>query len=231
MTGDGAVEAFDEVLLPFISAEARRIDPAIAGQQEASYSVTHGSAQFTFFDAYDRNSLDWFEASAAKRTADQLFVTVHPPVVPYGARAAWHLFADEKSKAKRQKLLDLLGSHEAIVLGGHLHKFCHLTRIAGGKRFTQLAVSSVISNADTKPKNELSGADAYTGDQVKLEPKHSPETEAARRAIYDAERKFVPEFEFADTAGFAVVRVAGAKITAQVFNGAGSATWREVSLV
>ena len=230
VTGNGAVEAFDEVLLPFVSAEARRVDPTIDGQHGASHSLTHGNTQFSFFDAYDRDSLDWFEACVARRTADHLFVTVHPPVVPYGARATWHLFADEKSKAKRQKLLDLLGGHEAIVLGGHLHKFCHLTRVAGGKRFTQLAVSSVISNADTKPKDELSGADAYTGDQVKLEPKHSPETEAARREIYDAERKFVPEFEYADTAGFAVVKVAGAKISAQIFNGAGSAAWREVSL-
>ena len=47
----------------------------------------------------DKTSLEWLEAVATKRTAKHLFVIIHPPVVPYGARATWHLYAGEKSKA------------------------------------------------------------------------------------------------------------------------------------
>ena len=44
----------------------------------------------------------------------------------------------------------------------------------------------------------LTGAEAYTSDQVKVEPNFSPANEAERRAVYDAERKFVKAFEYAD---------------------------------
>ncbi|OYW26773.1 MAG: hypothetical protein B7Z47_07285 [Chthoniobacter sp. 12-60-6] len=136
--------------------------------------MTHGEAQFAFFDAYDKKSLEWLEAVAAKRTAKHLFVIIHPPVVPYGARASWHLYAGEKAKTQRAKLLDILGQQQAMVLGGHLHKFSALTRQAGGRSFSQLAVSSVVSALNQKPKEVLHGMASYTGDQVNLEPKHAP---------------------------------------------------------
>ena len=59
----------------------------------------------------------------------------------------------------------------------------------------------------------------YTGDQVNLEPRHAPETAALRREIYASERKQVTAFEYADVAGYAVVTVHGAQVTAAVHAG------------
>ena len=66
-------------------------------------------------------SLEWFEAIAGRRTAEHLFVVVHPPVVPYGARSTWHIFDSAKVRARREKFLALLGVQHALVLGGHIH--------------------------------------------------------------------------------------------------------------
>lgn len=229
VTGDGAKEAFDEVLLPFMAKEAQQVDVA-ASNSKANHLVTWGEAQFAFFDAYDQTSLQWLEAVVAKRTARHLFVIIHPPVVPYGARATWHLHAGEKAKAQRDKLLDVLGGQEAMVLGGHLHKFSALTRLAGGKSFSQLAVSSVVSALTQKPKDELHGVARYDGDQVNLEPKHSPETAALRRELYEMERKKVTAFEYADTAGYAVVTVDGGRVEAAVHAGSRGEIFHRVTL-
>lgn len=229
VTGDGAQEAFDEALLPFIRQEGRRLD-AQASQERANHCATHGNCLFAFMDAYDKTSLEWLEAVAARRTAEHFFVTVHPPVVPYGARATWHLFAGEKLAARREKLLALLGSQEALVLGGHLHKHAVLTRRAGGGRFTQLAVSSVVSAPDQKPKDILHGLTAYNGGQVDLEPRHAPETAAARRAIYDSERTKVDSFEYADCAGYAVITVRGPRVEVEVHAGTRAEVFQKARL-
>jgi hypothetical protein len=231
VTGDGAREAFARVFYPFLSGEAAAVAPGTGAVSNAFFSVECGNAQFAFFDAYQTAaSLEWFEAVAAKRTAEHLFVVVHPPVVPYGARATWHVFAAEKDKAKREKFLELLGRQHACVLGGHIHKYNTLARAAGGGRFAQFALSSVISGPDVAAKTPLSGLADYTGDQIRVEPKFSPDTEAARRAVYEAEKPFVKAFEYADLPGYAVVTVDGARVTAQMYAGFSRQVWRTVDL-
>jgi 3',5'-cyclic AMP phosphodiesterase CpdA len=229
VTGDGAQEAFDEVLLPFMAQQTRKLDVTTTHTQ-ANHSMTYGDSQFAFFDAYDKASLEWLESVAVKRTSKNLFVIIHPPVVPYGARATWHLYAGEKAIAQRAKLLEVLGQQEAMVLGGHLHKFSALTRLAGGKSFSQLAVSSVVSALNQKPKAELHGIAAYTGDQVNLEPKHAPETATQRREIYASERHQVTAFEYADSAGFAVITVSGGQVHAAVHAGSQSAAFQTLKI-
>ena len=110
------------MFLPFLTEQVRAIVPDAGVVRNASYAVEHGNAMFAFFDAYDRQSLEWFEAVAGKRTADHLFTVVHPPIVPYGARSTWHLYAAERDRPRRTKLLELLGAQHAVVLGGHIHK-------------------------------------------------------------------------------------------------------------
>ncbi len=86
VTGDGAIAAFDDTLLPYLRSEAANID-ANAIHHGANGSLRTGNSQIVLFDAYDRSSLDWFEATIASRTTQHLFFVVHPPIVPYGARA------------------------------------------------------------------------------------------------------------------------------------------------
>jgi hypothetical protein len=231
ITGPGAVAAFGSVFLPFLTAEARAVNAQSGDVKSGSYTVECGNAQFAFFDAYESSkSLEWFEAVAARRTAAHLFVTVHPPVVPYGARSTWHVFSHAREKARREKFLTLLGDQHALVLGGHIHKFNLLNRRAGRGRFAQLALSSVLSAPVVRAKDELRGLDRYDGDQIKVEPSFSPANEAERRAVYEEERPFVNAFEYADLPGYAVVTVNGEDVTVKMYAGATRELWRTTNL-
>ncbi|MBI3881785.1 MAG: metallophosphoesterase [Verrucomicrobia bacterium] len=230
VTGPGAPEAFGKVFHPFLTEQARQVSSATGELTSARYTVECGGAQFVFFDAYDKESLEWFESDVAKRSAAHLFSVIHPPVVPYGARATWNLYSSAKDRTRREKLLGLLAGQRAFVLGGHIHKFSSLVRTAGRGRFAQLAISSIINAPEVKPKDTLSGVGEYTGDQIRVEPNHSPATEKERRAVYAAERPFVKAFEYADLPGYAVVTVSGANVTARIYSGVSRELWRTVDL-
>ena len=231
ITGPGAIAAFKSVFHPFLSAQARQVQPSAEAVTSARYTVDCGNAQFVFFDAYESApSLEWFESVAARRTADHLLVVVHPPVVPYGARSTWHVYAAERERARRDKFLSLLGDQNALVLGGHIHRYNLLARTAGRGRFSQFALSSVITAPKVEAKTPLFGLDRYTPDQVTVEPNFSPANETERRNIYTAERPFVRAFEYADLPGYAVVSVAGDRVTARIYSGVGRELWRTVEL-
>jgi hypothetical protein len=231
ITGPGAVAAFGSVFHPFLTEQAKAVNRANADVKSGSYTVDFGNAQFAMFDAYEASkSLDWFEAVAARRTAGHLFVVVHPPVVPYGARSTWHVFANAKDRSRREKFLALLGDQHALVLGGHIHKFNSLNRRAGKGRFAQFALSSVLAAPTAKPKDILTGLETYTPDQIKVEPSFSPTNETERRAVYEEERPFVDAFEYADLPGYAVVTVDGANVSVRMYAGATREIWRTVKL-
>ncbi|HVJ69592.1 MAG TPA: metallophosphoesterase [Caulifigura sp.] len=230
VTGDGAPAAFGHVFHPFLSEQTSSFQGA-GKLNSANYAVQHHDSLFCSFDAYDKSSLDWLESALAKRTARHCFVAIHPPVVPYGARSTWHLYSSAKDAARREKLLGLLGRENAIVLGGHIHKYNLIAReTAGGGRFTQLAISSVIGEKSVKPRNELAGIDSYTGDQIRVEPEFSPTTEPERRTVYDAERPFVKRFEYADLPGYAVVTVHQSRIIARIYSGVSDQIWKTIDL-
>ncbi len=231
VTGPGSVAAFATVFHPFLSAEARRVMRGAAPVTSGSYTVECGNAQFAFFDAYEAaKSLEWFEAVAARRTAEHFFAIVHPPVVPYGARSTWHIFSSERERARRDKFLALLGDQRALVLGGHIHRYNTLSRTAGRGRFAQFALSSVLNAPTAKPKDLLDGAAAYTPDQISVEPNFSPANAAERRAVYEAERAHVRDFAYGDLPGYAVVTVEGPRVSAKMFSGATRELWRTVDL-
>lgn len=225
ITGDGAVDAFKSVFHPFLAAQTKqKID-------RACYTVQHGDALFCFFDAYDSESLGWLEGTLAIRSARHCFVVIHPPVVPYGARATWNLYSSERDKAKRDKLLTMLGQHNAIVLGGHIHRYNALVReTPGGGRFTQFAISSIVNAAHAKPQTELHGIAQYNGDQINVEPAHSPETAAERRAVYEREAPYVKSFEYADLPGHAVITVDGGRVKVTMYQGITRDVWRRAEL-
>ena len=230
ITGPGATEAFKSVFQPFLGEQAAAFGGDRA-MSSARYRVEYGNALFCFFDAYDNESLGWLEAALAQRTVQHCFVVLHPPVVPYGARATWHVFSSERQKAQRDRLLELLGKHNAIVLSGHIHKYNLLVRATprGGK-FLQLGVSSVIRSPQITPEHVLSGVKSYNADQVNVEPNFSPATEKQRREVYQTEAAFVKQFEYADLPGYAVVAVNGPRVTARIYSGITRQLWRTLEL-
>jgi hypothetical protein len=224
ITGPGAVEAFDEVLLPFLGEQAR------TKLASASFAARQGDALFAYFDAYNPDSLPWLEQTLAKRAERRLFVLIHPPVVPYGARSLWHLYARPEEQKERKRLLNLLGKHRAIVLCGHLHKNGVVVRDTEQGPFVQLAVNSVLPSADSKPKDEVRGVKSYGPDLVRLEPKFQPETEPARREALKAEAPFIRHYEYADAPGYAVVTVQGDAVRADLYAGLGRRLWKTIPL-
>lgn len=224
ITGPGGPEAFDAVLHPFLAEEARQ------QLRNACYLVEHGGATFVYFDAYRRESLPWLEATLAERRPALLFVVIHPPVVPYGARSNWHVYANPAQQEARERLLRLLGRHRAIVLSGHLHKYSVLVRSTDDGPFLQLAVSSVISQPDGEPRSLLEGVAAYSPDQVRVEPRFQPETEGERRARLTAEAPAIRHFQYADAAGYAWIAVRQRRVIAQIYTGLGRRRWRELDL-
>jgi hypothetical protein len=155
---------------------------------------------------------------------------LHPPVVPYNARATWHVFSKPADAEKRERLLNLLGKHHAIVLCGHLHKYACVARRTKTGRFVQLAISSVATDAEAAPKDERRGVEAYTPDLVTLEPRHAPETVEDRRKLLAAEREFITHYDYADTWGHAVLRFSRDGAKADVCRGLSKDAWREIDL-
>lgn len=223
VTGPGATEVYDRVLVPFLQS---RINEAGG----ARFVRREGGTMFVFFDAYDKGSLEWFEKLMAEAKPERLVFILHPPVVPYNARATWHVFAKPADATKRERLLDLLGKHRAIVLCGHLHKYTCVARRTRTGSFVQLAISSVATDEAAAPKHERSGLEAYSPDLVTLEPKHAPETEDDRRKILSAEREFITHYDYADTWGHAVLRVSRDGVKADVCRGLSKETWRTLDL-
>lgn len=221
ITGPGADQAFDDVLLPWMAKQAgRKLD-------SANYHVRHGDDLFVFFDAY-KPDLDFVEQAMANEPARHRFFIVHPPVVPYNARANWHVFDRDSQKQERRRLIDLLSRHEAVVLGGHLHKYSLLERRSDVGRFTQLAVSSVIRREHYNPGQVLNGIEHYTPETLlDLNPDFSPSSRDDRRAWVEREQPHISRFHYARTAGLAMVHVGTHGVAGTIYNGLEREPWRE----
>jgi hypothetical protein len=205
IAGPGAAEAFNRVLLPFLGEQA--------GQDlsSASFTVERAGALFAFLDAYDPHCLEWLEQTLARRSARHLFVVVHPPVVPFGARSLWHLYASPNQQPQRRRLLNVLGEHRAIVVCGHLHKFGVVVRETERGPFLQLALSSIIPRGDVAATQPRVGVAAYGPDLVELEPRFSPDTATARREALRLEAPAIRSYEYADAPGYALIEVRGGR--------------------
>jgi len=226
VTGPGSVEAYQQVFLPFLGEQVRQISAKNATPNQAFYALEYGDSLFAFFDAYDNASLEWLETTLAQSKARHKFVLIHPPVVPYGARSTWHIYSKPREVAMRARLLSTLGKHNAYVLGGHIHKYNLLNRRTEEGRFVQLALCSVINKANETPGNIMDGVEKYTPDQITVEPRFSPTTEADRRKAIEIDAPFVDHFEYADAPGYAVIIVEKERVTAQIYSALGKNLWK-----
>jgi hypothetical protein len=226
ITGPGAVDAYRQILLPFLADQNRAEIKEAVFTRQIGEKNRPGGTLIAFYDAYDKASLDWFSKTLEQNKPERLIVAIHPPVVPYNARSNWHIYSSSKQAAQREQLLNLLGRHRAIVLCGHLHKYSLLMRRTDSGRFVQLAISSVAASADGKPKDERTGVAQYTPDLVELEPKHAPETVNDRRDLLAAEKPFIEHFDYADTWGHATLQSTGGKLTAQIYRGLEATPWK-----
>lgn len=224
ITGPGAKEAYDHVMLPWLSAECgQKVD-------SASFYFRKGPDLFIFFDAYQNNSPDWLEKTLKENTHRYAFVVMHPPAVPYGARSTWHLFSKAKEAPTRERFLNILGANRAVLLTGHLHKYSFLVRKTTTGAFVQFSLSSVISSRRVSVKSYREGVKDYGDSQVELEPEFQPATKDERRQSLDREKPYITRFEYADLPGYAVIHVADAGVSADIYLGDSDTLWKTIPL-
>ncbi len=247
-SGPGAVESFDEVLRPFIGAElgklagGRKIDTAATGDPKklalqkphASYAFTVGDTLFVSYDGFAKESLAWLEGILAKRSEKHFIFMVHYPPVPYSVRSTWGLYAPRSRRKQRRRLHNLLGENRAIVLSAHLHDYGIVVRRTKKGPFMQIATCSVLNWMPIKVKRKRSGLELYGPDIVEIDPKIKPggksNTEAKRRAFLAAEKPFIAHYEYALTAGYALLSVRADGVHAKFYAGLNRTPWRTVNL-
>jgi len=224
ITGPGAREAYDRVMLLWLAKECGK--PV----ESASFSISQGPDLFIFFDAYHNNSVDWLEKTLKENAHRYVFVVMHPPAVPYDARSSWHLFSREKEAAVRERFLNVLGAHKAVLLTAHLHKYGVVVRRTSTGSFVQLGMNSVVSAPKVVVKNRLEGLKGYGGALVELEPEFQPNTREERRTLLEREKPQIAHFEFADYPGYAVIHVSDAAVRADIYPADADKPWKTVSL-
>jgi len=225
VTGPGAAEAYDDVLLQKTASELGRDK-----LDRTSYSFKQGDNLFAVFDAYDRTAIDWLEEVVQQTKFRRLFVLLHLPVVPYNSRSNWRVYYHERQAERRQRLIDLLGRHRAIVLCGHLHKYSLLVRRCKTGRFAQVAISSVMKDSPRKLQPTLNSVSDYGAKLADLEPTFSPDTLDVRRQVLTDEQPFIEHFEYADRSGFAVLSVDENDVRAEIYDGTdGGEPWTTAS--
>lgn len=225
-TGPGAIEAYQKVIQPWLGRQVQQT------LKYGFYAEQRQNALFCCFDAYDGRSLDWLKETLG-RNADSrrhTFVVVHQPVVPFQARGNWSVFMRSREAKQRAELLQLLGEHRAIVLCGHVHRYGTVVRRTERGPFAQLCLSSILSGRDQQPRQHLEGLDAYGPNLTELDPNFQPESKETRHKQIAAEKPHIAHFEYADTAGYAMLRVRGDGVTARIFNGTSEMPWKELNL-
>ncbi len=224
ITGPDADRAFDDLLLPWIAKQAG------TELSSANYTWSHGKDLFVFFDAY-KPDLRWLASiSEQAKQAKHTFFIIHPPVVPYNARANWHVFSRDNQQQERNTLLAWLGEHKAIVLSGHLHRYAYLRRQTDATGFAQLAINSVIRREKESIQNERTGLDAYSTELLELEPDFAKHTREERAGWLEREKPFIAAYDYARCAGYAVLWVYDDSVQADIYLGASQPIMRSQAM-
>lgn len=215
VTGPGAKEAYRSTLLPFLSKElGRPVD-------EANYVVKHDRDAFVFFDSMEPD-LDWLERQLEEnRSARNLFVATHYPVIPFEYRADWSLLAKPGKEKERARLIAMLEKANAIILCGHLHRAAMMEYQGDTGVFYQLAVNSVMRSDKPVFRNVFDGVERYTPELAEEKP--APEDKLKfRKQLFAAAAPHVRRFFRADGEGYLLLKVYADRVDAEFYNGTGA---------
>ena len=224
ITGPGARQAYDNVMLPWLSQECgKKID-------SPSFFFMQCPDLFVFFDAYHNNKLDWLEKTLSENKHRHAIVIMHPPAVPYNARSTWHLFSRDKEKDVRERFLNILGKYKVVLLTAHLHKYHVLVRRTPTGAFTQFSMSSVLGSPDISAKNHREGVENYGATIMEFEPEFQPDSKQLRQKMLEDEKPYIKHFEFANFPGYTVINVSDAGINADIYTGDSGRIWKSTPL-
>lgn len=227
--GPGEAEAYDKIFVPFVNAQLG------TDSKDSFYTYSVGPVEFICCpDTEDRDYLVKFvEKSLKKSKAKYKFVALHSPIIPVTGRC-WDLYmyriSNKHNDAQRDKLLNLLAKHKAVVLCAHLHKYSVVRRVTDNGPVVQVMLISVIR--DSNVTGPYWQTDQYGPSLVDLDPKFSPETQDQRRAALAKEAKYVTKFYLADMPGYGIISAYGDedKLTLDVYSGLGKEPIFKVNL-
>ncbi|HEX2396237.1 MAG TPA: metallophosphoesterase [Bacteroidales bacterium] len=225
ITGPGADSAYKKVVFPFLSIQTGK------NVTDSKYSYIKGNSAFFFYDSYDPSSLAWLEEQMKKYHKVKFkFVIMHEPVVPINARSKWTEFSGPEETLQREKLLNILGDNNAIVMAGHLHCYGLVLRKTRKGAFVQLSGSSVPDRLNEPAGKYLEGKKAYGIQLIQLEPAFSPNDKRERINTLKNEKRWIKHFEYAEIQGYIVLTVKGSQVFADVYSGTGFNKWKTVNL-
>jgi 3',5'-cyclic AMP phosphodiesterase CpdA len=199
ITGPGAVDAFQEHYVPMIRKQTG--NPEI---NNASYSYSYDNVQITCLDPWDKETdmVAFLEHELSESKAKYKFVAIHEPVIPVTERC-WHVL--RRDPQERDKLLEVIASHKAIVLCGHLHRYSVVRRNTSFGPVVQVMVISVIKERDyQEPAEVITKYGPSLADNL---PEWQPETLEARKSMLAEEAKHVTYFKQTDLPGYGVIKI------------------------
>jgi len=208
VTGPGAVEAFQKLYVPMIRKQTS--NPEI---NNASYSYTSGDVQITCLDPWDKKTdiVAFLEKELSASKAKFKFVAIHEPVIPVTERC-WHTL--KQNLIQRNKLLEVIARHKAIVLCGHLHRYAVVRRNTPFGPIVQVMVNSVVKDRNYQKPSHL--ITEYGPSLAENTPNWQPETLSARKAVLAEEAKYVTFYKQADLPGYAIIKVDSEKGSIQL---------------
>lgn len=208
VTGPGAVEAFQEFYVPEIRKQTNNPDI-----KNASYSYSTGNIQIICLDPWDKNvdMVAFLEEEFTSSDAKFKFVVVHQPVIPVTERC-WHMFA--QNPEQREKLLNVIARHKAIVLCAHLHRYAVVRRNTSYGPIVQVMVVSVVEDRNYKKPSSL--ITEYGPSLAENVPDWQPETIEARKAILTEEAKYVTFYKQTVLPGYAIIKTDDKKKTIEL---------------
>jgi hypothetical protein len=199
ITGPGAIKAFQEYYIPMFRKQTN--NPEI---KSANYSYRYHNIQITCIDPWDKETdmVAFLENELSGSDAKYKFIAIHEPVIPVTERC-WHTLRNDP--VKREKLLEVIARHKAIVLCGHLHRYSVVSRNTRYGPIVQVMVTSVIKDRTyQKPKSVITEYGPSLADNV---TDWQPETLFARKAILSEEAKYVSFYKQTDLPGYAVISI------------------------
>jgi len=199
ITGPGAEQAFKEYYVPMFRKQTGN-----SKINNASYSYSYDNVQITCIDPWDKETdlIRFLEKELTASKAKYKFIAVHEPVIPVTERC-WHTL--RKEPGKREKLLEIIASHKAIVLCGHLHRYSVVRRETDYGPVVQVMVISVVKDRNyQEPENTVTTYGPSLAENV---PEWQPETLNERKAILAGEEKFITYYKQTDLPGYAVINI------------------------
>lgn len=208
VTGPGAMEAFQEYYVPMIRKQTNQSEI-----RNASYSYRFGDVQITCLDPWDKSTdmVAFLDKEFSGSKAKFKFVAIHEPVIPVTERC-WHTLRN--NPAQREKLLEVIARHHAIVLCAHLHRYAVVKRDTPFGPIVQVMAISVIKDRNYQKPSFL--ITEYGPSLAENLPDWQPETLEARKALLSEEAKFVTFYKQTDLPGYAILKIDSKKENVQL---------------